>query len=353
MLPSVRRRQRWLYYVVLPLLLAGFCVTAISLWILDTDEVPPVSGIDFDVDASGDFGRAVDRITLLHLARQQGAVPEVLPSTDSELRVTANGCRSPVSATLSVYPDPRWWLALRAGRRGEFQALAIQRGTNEPATISPGSVSGLASAAIPGAISHLRVYVPRGEKALAISASTELLVGEGEEFTIVSFRIPDRALQNILLRPVIGQQIVLTFDAPWVHPNGFLSCYVAIPALIEGQAQSLTGLGAEGLAIHSATSVASRGPMRGIAILEVLDGSIAASASSPPPRHSAITPTWTCHRKEEISELITPDCHASAVINLPQRKTWQQVLLIIFGAVASAGFVGFFDGLRQILVPFD
>jgi hypothetical protein len=352
-LPSVRRRRRWWYYVLLPLMLAGACLAVIAFCVLGSDPAPTVTAIDFDVDASGDFARAAQEITLLNLAHEPGAVPEIVPSTDSELQVAADGCQPFVDVTLAVYPDPRWWLALRASRQHLPQVLALQRGTHDPVSISPGSVKGLASAAIPGGISDLKVFVPRGEEQLPIKVSARRIVGDPEEFTLVRFKVPDEAIRHVLLRSVIGQNIVFTFKAPWVHPNGFRRCYIALPALIEGEASSIAGLGAEGLAIQSTTSVAGRGPLRGTTRLEVSNGSVAPSISSPPPDDSAITPTWACHRRRNIEKIVSPDCHANVVVDQPQREAWQQVALIILGALGSAGFVGVFDGMRRILVPFD
>lgn len=350
---SMRCRRRWIYYVALPMILGLGSLAAIAFWVLDTSKAPTVAAIDFDVDASGDFAEAAQRIVLANLERRPGAVPPLLPSSHSELNVAVDGCDSSAKATLSVFPDPRWWLALRAGREGSSQPLAIQRGTNMPATISPGSVGGYAAAAIPGDISDIAVSIPRGEDSIPIRPTSELFVGEPGEFTVVKFKIPDRALKKVILMSEIGQTIVLSFNAPWVHSRGFLSCFVSIPALIEGQASSISGLDRAGLAIQSATSIAGRGPIRGTTTLDVSNGTVSDTESAPPPSDSAIRPTWTCHRPEKASEEVPPDCHASAVIEEPQRETWQQVSLIILGALGSAGFVGFFDGVRRILVPFD
>lgn len=351
MLPSSRRKWQWLLYVWLPLALAIACLGGIAFWLLDNQPAPVVAAIDFDVDATGDFARAAEQITYLRMAQHRGAAAELLPSTDTGLFVEVNDCESQAEVTLSVYPDPRWWLALRASRRGVPQVLALQRGTNAPAVISPGSVEGRASAAIPGDLEDVEVFIPRGEDRIPVRATTELLEGSPEEFTRVEFRIPDRALDDVLLRSVIGQYISLTFKAPWVHPGGFRRCYVALPALIEGEASSLAGMGAEGLAVHSAASVAGRGPFTGTTRLFISGGSAVSSESRPPPQRAAITPTWTCHRRQRISQLTGPDCHSSALIDEPHREAWQQVLLLILGAVGSAGVLGVLDGMRRKIVP--
>lgn len=311
-----------------------------------------MTGIDFDVDSTGDFSDAVAEITLLNLEREPGAVPELLPSQNTELDVSVNGCGSPVDALLSVYPDPRWWLAVRAGRRGEAQRLALRRGGDpQTRTIPPGMVKGIAAVAIPGAIDEISAFVSRGSKRIPLPTKREIVAGEPGTFTLIQVKVTKQALGHLLLRSILGQTIHFEFQAPWVHPRGFLSCFVSLPALVEGQATFMTSIGASGLAISSTTSATARGPEVGVTKLQLRGGSLQASASSPPPIRSQVIPTWTCQGHVHAPSRLRPDCHSNVVIEEAQGKEWRQVLIFILGAIGAAGFVGFFDGLRRLLVP--
>jgi len=340
--------------VILPALVAVGALGVLVLEVLAADDQPPpVAAIDFDIDASGNFARAAQRISFMNFMRRPGAVPEILPSTNSELGIVADGCSPTVDAVISVDPDPRWWLALKASRLGKSQPLVVRQGSNNPVAVSPGSVAGLASVSIPGDVDGVEVFIPRGNRRLPIRASAERLAGAPEDFTVIKFKIPDRALRGVVLRSVLGQRIAVAFQAPWVHPKGFMTCYVAIPALLAGQAPAFLGLGTEGLATDSGGITGPRGPPNGASRLELSSGTLSPSASRPPPNAAAITPTWTCHRDVRRAQSVSDDCHSTAVIEESGRETWQQVLLVVLGAVGSAGLIGVAGGLRRLLVPLD
>jgi hypothetical protein len=205
-----RQGSRLLVYVLLPLFFSLSAMSVLAFWVLHKDDPPPPQGISFDVDASGDFGLAASQITLEHVRRQPGVAPPLLPSSGTDLVVSANGCDRYAHAELSIFPDPRWWLALRASRRGETQRIAIRRGV-DPLTLTarPGDVRGKAVVVIPGAVDHLAVYVWHGHR---VSIPFRKLVTEGNqgEFTVLDLRIPDRAIEGVLLRSVIGQELFVS-----------------------------------------------------------------------------------------------------------------------------------------------
>jgi hypothetical protein len=85
----------------------------------------------------------------------------------------------------------------------------------------------------------------------------------------------------------------------------------------------------------------------------VESGSVAAGESSPPPRDAAVIPSWICGRREKPTQAPQSDCHAIAVVEEPDREEMQQFLLIVLGAIGSAGILGFFDGIRRRLAPWE
>ena len=347
-----RGQMRILCYVVLPFVAGVGSLAAIVFCVLKTHEAPQPAGIQFDVDASPALGQAAGEITFRHVAREAGAVPLLLASTGTDLVVSADGCAQEVHVSLGVYPDPRWWLILRAGRQKRFQRLAIQRGrVPVVSSLKPGTVRGVVAATIPGQINDAKAYVRAGDP-IPLPLRQSVSFGAEGAVTRLVAHIPGRALRGVLLRPTLGQSIAFTFGAPWVTGRGFKSCMVNMPALVAGQVPSWPPLGASGLTIASGTMLAAAGPENGTSRLIVSNGSIDHSETEPSP-YTSTAPVWYCHRDAKPSGPPPSDCHALVVIEEPNRETEQQLLLIVLGAVGTAGLLGFANGLRRFLVPWN
>jgi hypothetical protein len=345
-----RQYKRWTAYVVLPFLVGATSLGLINFWVLGEDAPPSAGGIQFDVDASGGFKDAASSVTIGHLTRTAGMTSEMLPSVSTDLRVAVDGCDSDASVELDTYPDPRWWLALRAGRQGKPQRIAIKRGSQAVVgSAEPGAIKGIVAVTVPGRVANAKAYVWHGYR-IQIPLQAQIASGAGGVFTMLRSRITNRALNGVLLRSVIGQEITFTFDAPWVRRRAFMSCFVVLPALVEGQALSLAPLGAAGLAVESATHDGAVGPEDATSRFTVTNGNIDGSATVPTPL-TATTPTWYCHRDLHPTGPPQPDCHAIVVVNEPGQETTQQVLLIVLGALGSAGLLGTFDGMRRFYIP--
>ena len=335
--------------------MVGFgCLAAIIVWILPTDDPPPVVGINFDVDSSSAFSEAAAEIGFLNLRHEPGAEPQIFPSQSTELDVGVDGCNPEAKVVLSVFPDPRWWLAVKASRRDKSQRVTLIRGSSGRVyTIPPGGMKGVVGIALPGEIEGIDASVPRGSKrSVELPVEREVVVGAPGTFTLVKARVTGAALRGVRLSPFFGQSVNFAFRAPWVHPRGFKSCFVAMPALVEGQGFFLNALGAEGLGNSYFTSVVQRGPQSGTVRLHVESGSMQPAASSPPPSRSQAIPTWTCSNEHKQAAL-RPDCHSTVVIEEPNSKEWRQALILVLGAIGSFGLVGFVDGLRKYWAPWE
>jgi hypothetical protein len=155
--------------------------------------------------------------------------------------------------------------------------------------------------------------------------------------------------------------VAATFDADWVSPRDFESCYVRLPALTGLLADPGSGSAGDAVSGKGAGPVVtSFGSTRLVG-----DGRVASELSIPPP-NEAPTSTWTCQdagppgggipgdlspaslafkhgngalslRDDRRAEAVNGGCDAVAVVERPDRSALRDLLLLVAGAGIALG----------------
>jgi hypothetical protein len=326
--------------IVVPLI--GVALSGVGAWIfLSSDSPPEAPVVGFDLVK----GRVLDDFSFRTFAGRQlpGAADQFRPADSIEVVVDQHGCDRWADVEVTIYADPRWWMAVKAAReRHTFRpAVRYEPGGIKYANYGRPKVDDSFAFSVSGAIRDPRASTYGSQMPIPLSVDRSALPG-----TIVMLgRIPPKATRRALINDHIAPSIHLAFQAPWKHTRSPGTCWVTTPRLTGGGA-GVSPLGLDGL---SGSLGLDAGPRDGVTAVSAAGGRVLRDESDPPPRQGT-RPSWACTAEPARRNGLAyrPTCAAAVAIAKPASERWAQLGLLLTGGLLSASIVGLAAGIRRI-----
>ncbi|HKP90866.1 MAG TPA: hypothetical protein VJT75_12945 [Thermoleophilaceae bacterium] len=336
-------------FIVLPLLFAAGGALLASKRLHIAEPPSAEQGFDFDVDGGRSLYRVAYRMFLLNLVKTPGAASNLDPSEGTSLLVGVSACDKRVRVNGTVRPDARWWLAVKATREHKPLVVRSAFGPRETTLrVRHPQVKGRFGFSLTGDVRDFRARTEDTRISLPVRASHAYAEGFGP-VTTVTGRIPTRALHSreLSITDIQGDAIEFSFTAPWASERGYQTCYVQLPALVD-PTWATPPLARDRLS--SDGQARARGPADGANRVAPDNLELQLDEAQPAPRAAGGEPAWGCARgRRAATKLIPqPDCHATLVLQRPNRDARLQLWVLISATLISGGLIGAAAGVRRM-----